>query len=151
MLAWWRRSTLSGKTKPANAQRPGNGDSQDEELSRGYERGRWTLNASYQPRSSFAQGGDIWRSRRTWRRSAPPVAQRTPTRDMNVCATVQAPGNNTSRWSTRPAASWSRCPSATKWKAVRPLTLTGTYVSILLSRREASETSRHRISDTNAF
>ena len=38
---------------------PGNGVSQGQELPRGYERGRWTLDASYQPRGSCTQGGDI--------------------------------------------------------------------------------------------
>ena len=85
-----RESAHSGRAKPANAQRPGNGVSQDQELPRGYERGRWTLNASYQPRSSCTQGGDIWGSRSTWRRRVPPVVQRTPTPDMHVCAIVQA-------------------------------------------------------------
>ena len=54
-------SVLSGRAKPKNAQMPGNGVSQDQELPRGYERGRWTPHASYQPRSSCTQGGDIWR------------------------------------------------------------------------------------------
>ena len=35
-------------------------------------------------------GGDIWGSRSTWRRRVPPVVQRTPTRDMQVCASLQA-------------------------------------------------------------
>ena len=35
----------------------------DQVLPRGYERGRWTLHASYRPRSSCTQGGDIWGSR----------------------------------------------------------------------------------------
>ena len=84
------RSGLSGRATPANAQRPVNGIGQDQELPRGYERGRWTLHVSYQPRSSCTQGGDIWRSRSTWRRCVPPVVQRMPTRDMCVCVTGQA-------------------------------------------------------------
>ena len=101
-----RGSAQRGRVKLANAQRPGNGVSQDQELLRGHERGRWMLNASYQPRSSCTPGGNIWGSRSTWRRRVPPVVQRTPTPDMRVCATVQAlRKTNTSRWSTRPPAS----------------------------------------------
>ena len=49
-----------------NARRPGNGARQDQ-LPSGYERALWSLNASYQPRRSCEQGGDIWVSRNTWR------------------------------------------------------------------------------------
>ena len=87
------------------SQRPGSGVRQDQELPRGYEGGRWTLNASYQPRSSCTQGGDIWGWRSTWRRRVPPVVQQTPTHNMHVYATVQARRlTNTSSWSTRPPA-----------------------------------------------
>ena len=41
-----RESAHSGRAKPANAQRPGNGVSQDQELPRGYERGRSTRHTS---------------------------------------------------------------------------------------------------------
>ena len=47
---------IAGRTShrcaPAGGDRPGNRVSQEQELPRGYERGRQTLNASYQPRSS---------------------------------------------------------------------------------------------------
>lgn len=45
-----RRSTHSWRARPANQQRPCNGASRDHELPRGYEVGRWTLKASYQPK-----------------------------------------------------------------------------------------------------
>ena len=54
-----------GESETRESQRPGNGTSHDEELTRGYERGRWTPNASYKPRSSCTQGSDILGSRST--------------------------------------------------------------------------------------
>ena len=73
------------------------------------------------------------------------------TRYARVCHKAGAQVNQHQPFVRSTSPSWSRCPSATKWKAVRPLTRQGLMYGKSLSRGEASETRRYRISSTNAY